>query len=304
MNESASIPVSSSQHIGERRTLLNAAWAVVLVLTVPQIVLGAIMHQDTAWLAPARITFLTAFTGLTFGWSPVRPLRGMAVVFLVIYVVESWLFGTVLQQSQFFKDIFGSNVNLAFFGQRLLRIGAVLVMLLVLLRMGSKRQDLYLTVGNLKAVTEPERWGIPRKPETWPGFGGRYALIIVVLFLLFMVPGLRPSLSNLSVGLVLFAALCAVMNALAEEFLYRSALLPQVLPLFGKGASLLLVAGWFGIGHYFGVPMGFTGVILTGLGGWIFAKAMVETQGMGWSLFLHFISDFTIYMIILLAGGF
>src|SRR5690606_29136795 len=115
---------------------------------------------------------------------------------------------------------------------------------------------------------------------------------------------LQPSLSNLSVGLVLFAALCAVMNAFAEEFLYRSALLPQVLPLFGKAASLILVASWFSIGHYFGVPQGLTGVILTTIGGWIFAKAMIETRGMGWPLFLHFVSDFTVYVVVLLAGGF
>jgi membrane protease YdiL (CAAX protease family) len=170
--------------------------------------------------------------------------------------------------------------------------------------MGLKRQDFFLRVGNLRAVAEPERWGIPRKTETWLGFGGRYALIIVVILLVFTVPGMQPSLSNLSVGLVLFAALCAVMNAFAEEFLYRSALLPQVLPVFGKGASLFLVAGWFGLGHYFGMPMGITGVILTFIGGWVMGKAMVETRGMGWPLILHTASDFTIYMVVLLAGGF
>jgi membrane protease YdiL (CAAX protease family) len=210
----------------------------------------------------------------------------------------------MLPQSQFYADVFGGSENLAFFGERLMRIGATLVMLLVLLAMGLKRRDFFLTVGNLKAVAEPERWGVPRKPETWPGFGGRYALIIVTLLLVFMVPALQPSLNNLSVELVLFAALCALMNAFAEEFLYRSALLPQVLPLFGKGASLILVAAWFGISHYFGVPMGITGVILATIGGWIFAKGMVETRGMGWPLLLHFVSDFTIYVVMLLGGGF
>ncbi len=185
-----------------------------------------------------------------------------------------------------------------------MRVGASAVMLLVLLGMGLKRQDFFLTVGNLRAVAEPERWGVPRKPENWVGFSLRYALIIVTLLLFFTVPAVHPSLSNLSVSLVLFAALCALMNAFAEEFLYRSALLPQVLPLFGKGRSLILVAAWFGIGHYFGVPNGITGVIITIIGGWVFAKAMVETRGIGWSLFMHFVSDFTIYLVILLAGGF
>lgn len=304
MHESISLPTSSVQANGERRHLLYAAWALVLALTVPEIILRGFMQVDTSWMLPLRIGLLAVLLAVTFAWPLIRPLRRLALIFLVIYGVEAWFFQTLLLQSQFYADVFGSNANLAFFGERLLRIGASVVMLLVLLGMGLKRRDFYLTVGNLKATAEPERWGIPRKPETWPGFGGRYALIIVTLFLLFMIPALQPSLSNLSVGLVLFAALCAVMNAFAEEFLYRSALLPQVLPLFGKGASLILVAAWFGFAHYFGVPSGITGVILTTIGGWIFAKSMVETRGMGWPLFLHFVSDFTVFVVVLLAGGF
>ena len=304
MNKSLPISAGRTSGAGQTKQRLYAAWAIVLLLTIPQIVLGAFMHQDVEWLAPARLIFLAIVVALTFVWQPIRPLRRLILVFLAIYVVEGWLFSTVLPQRQLYASIFGGDANRLFFGERLMRIGASAVMLLVLLGMGLKRQDFFLTVGHLRATAEPERWGVPRKPENWVGFSLRYALIIITLLLFFMVPALHPSLSNLSVGSVLFAALCAVMNAFAEEFLYRSALLPQVLPLFGKGRSLILVAVWFGVGHYFGVPSGITGVILTGIGGWVFAKAMVETRGMGWSLFMHFVSDFTIYVVILLAGGF
>jgi membrane protease YdiL (CAAX protease family) len=304
MSESISLPASSSQVTSERRPVLYAAWALVLALTVPEIILRGFMQLDTSWMLPLRIGLLVILLALTFAWPSIRPLRRLTQIFLVIYGVESWFFGTLLPQSQLYTDIFRSNAHLAFFGERLMRIGATLVMLVLLLAMRLKRHDFFLTVGNLKAVAEPERWGVPRKPDTWSRFGGRYALIIVTLFLLFMVPALQPSLSKLSVGLVLFAALCALMNAFAEEFLYRAALLPQVLPIFGKGASLILVAAWFGIGHYFGVPTGLAGVILATIGGWIFAKGMVETRGLGWPLFLHFVSDFTVYVVIFLAGGF
>jgi membrane protease YdiL (CAAX protease family) len=304
MRESISLSASSSQVAAERRPLLVAAWTLVLALTVPEIILRAFMQVDTSWMLPARIGLLVILLALTFVWSSVRPLRGLMLIFLVIYGAEGWFFGTLLPQSQFYRDLFSGNANLAFFGERLMRIGATLVMLLALLGMGLKRQDFFLTVGNLKATAEPEKWGVPRKPEIWLGFSLRYAVIIVTILLIFMVPAMQPSLSNLSVGLVLFAAVCALMNAFAEEFLYRSALLPQVLPLFGKGASLILVASWFGMGHYFGVPSGITGVILTTIGGWVFAKSMAETRGFTWPLFMHFVSDFTIYVVILLAGGF
>ena len=184
-----------------------------------------------------------------------------------------------------------------------MRIGAVLVMLLVLLAMELKPRDFYLRLGNLRATAERDSLiHFPPKPESWTIFGRNYALVSVGLLLFFLVPSLQSSLGNLSLGLVLFAALCAGLNAFAEEFLYRSALLPQVLPIFSKSTALLLVAGWFGLGHFFGVPTGITGIILTAIGGWFFAKSMVETRGMGWAWFLHFLADFAVYVVILLAG--
>ena len=292
-----SLPATSA------RSVLYVAWAIVLLLTVPEIILRAFLRVDTSWMLIGRIGLLAGTFALTFVWPLVRPLRGMLVVFLVIYVVEAWLLLTAVPQSQIYRDTFGADPNLAFFGERLLRIGAVAVMLVVLLLMGLRRRDFYLAVGDLKATAEPTRLRIPNSPEPWTRFGRNYALISVGLLLFFLIPALKPSLANISIGLVLFAVVCAAMNSFAEEFLYRSALIPQVLPLFGKGATLMLVPAWFGLAHYFGVPNGLTGVLLAGVGGWFFAKSMIETHGMAWAWFLHFLADFTVYLVLMLAGG-
>jgi membrane protease YdiL (CAAX protease family) len=301
MTSDASISIGSTQESGTRRDLLYAAWAIVLLTAVPEIILRAFLQLDTSWMLPARVGLLAMLLGLTFVWPLIRPLRGFVLAMLVIYAVEGWFFLTLIPQSKAYQDVFGGSMNLLFFGERLLRIGASLVMLLVLLAMGLKRRDFYLALGNLKAEAEPSV--IPRKSESWTKFGRNYALISVGILLIFMVPALQPSLENFSIGLLLFAMICAALNAFAEEFLYRSALLPQVLPLFGKSATLLLIPAWFGLGHYFGVPSGLTGVLITAIGGWFFAKSMIETRGMGWAWFLHFLADFTVYMVLLLAGG-
>jgi hypothetical protein len=285
------------------RSPLYLAWAIALLLTIPEIILRAFMRVDTSWMLFARIGLLAGSFALTFGWSLVRPLRGMLVVFLVIYVVEAWLFLTAIPQSQIYRDVVGDDPNLAFFGERLMRIGAVLVMFVVLLLMGFRRRDLYLAVGDLNATAEPTRLKIPHRPQPWTTFGRNYAIISVGLLLFFLIPALQPSLANFSVELLLFAGVCAAMNSFAEEFLYRSALIPQVLPLFGKGATLMLVPAWFGLAHYFGVPNGMTGVLLAGVGGWFFAKSMIETRGIAWAWFLHFLADFTVYLLLLLSGG-
>jgi membrane protease YdiL (CAAX protease family) len=302
VNETATAGVGSTATDG-MRTTLYLAWAIVLLLTVPEIILRAFLRVDTSWMLLARIGLLAGSFALTFVWPLIRPLRGMLLVFLVIYVVEAWLFLTAIPQSQTYQDIVGGDANLAFFAERLMRIGAVLVMLLVLLIMGFRRRDLYLAVGDLRATATPTRLKIPHKPEPWTTFGRNYAIISVGLLLFFLIPALKPSLANFTVGLLLFAAVCAAMNSFAEEFLYRSALIPQVLPLFGKGATLMLVPAWFGLAHYFGVPNGLTGVLLAGIGGWFFAKSMIETRGIAWAWFLHFLADFTVYLLLLLAGS-
>jgi membrane protease YdiL (CAAX protease family) len=293
--------VSPPRPVLATRSLLYLSWAIVLLFTVPEIILRGFMSLDTSWMLPARITLLAASVGLTFAWSVVRPLRGMLTVFLVIYAVEAGFFLTAVPGTRTYQDVFGGDANLAFLGERLMRIGAVLVMLVVLLRMGLRRHDFYLAVGDVRATAEPMR--IPSKPEPWTKFGRNYAIISVGLLLAFLIPALQPSLAELSIGLVVFAAVCAGMNAFAEEFLYRAALIPQVLPLFGKSATLLLLPVWFGLAHWFGVPSGLTGVILAAIGGWFFTRSMIETRGIAWAWFLHFLADFTVYLVLLLAGG-
>jgi hypothetical protein len=285
------------------RSTLYLAWAIVLLLTVPEIILRAFLRVDTSWMLVGRIGLLAGSFVLTFVWPLIRPLRGMLVVFLVIYVVEAWLFLTAVPQSQVYRDVVGGDPNLAFFAERVMRLGAVVVMFVVLLLMGFRPHDLYLAVGDLRATATATRLKIPHKPEPWTTFGRNYAIISVGLLLFFLIPALQPSLAEFSVGLLLFAAICAAMNSFAEEFLYRAALIPQVLPLFGKGATLMLVPAWFGLAHYFGVPNGLTGVLLAGVGGWFFAKSMIETRGIAWAWFLHFLADFTVYLVLLLAGG-
>ena len=302
VNETATAGVGSTATDGTRSTLY-LAWAIVLLLTVPEIILRAFLRVDTSWMLLGRIGLLAGSFALTFVWPLLRPLRGMLVVFLVIYVVEAWLFLTAIPESQIYRDVVGGDTNLAFFGERLMRIGAVLVMFVVLLLMGFRRRDLYLAVGDLRATATPTRLKIPHKPEPWTTFGRNYAIISVGLLLFFLIPALQPSLANFTVGLLLFAGVCAAMNSFAEEFLYRSALIPQVLPPFGKGATLMLVPAWFGLAHYFGVPNGLTGVLLAGIGGWFFAKSMIETRGIAWAWFLHFLADFTVYLLLLLAGS-
>src|SRR4029079_19197183 len=99
-----------------------------------------------------------------------------------------------------YRDVVGADAALAFAGERLLRIGAVVAMILVLWLMGLRRRDMYLAVGDLRATAEAMR--IPRTPEPWTKLGRNYAIISVGLLLVFLVPAFQPSIQALTIGVI------------------------------------------------------------------------------------------------------
>ena len=74
-----------------------------------------------------------------------------------------------------------------FLGERLLRLGPVLIMIVVLLIMRLKPRDFYLAVGNPRAVAQRDPvLRLPPKPEPWTVFGRNYALISTAILLAFL----------------------------------------------------------------------------------------------------------------------
>lgn len=99
------------------------------------------------------------------------------------------------------------------------------------------------------------------------------------------------------------AVLFAGMNAFSENFAYRAALLPQLLPAVGKQQALLLTAVFFGLPHFYGFPPGIGGPILAGFLGWVLGKAMVGTRGFLWPWLIQLPLDIlaVLSMLVLLA---
>lgn len=85
-------------------------------------------------------------------------------------------------------------------------------------------------------------------------------------------------------------------NAWSEEIFSRFAI---VAGLYGKlkpGTICLISAIVFGVPHYFfGTPNGLFGVIMSGFLGWVLAKSVIETKGLGWALLIHFLQDIVIF---------
>ena len=99
--------------------------------------------------------------------------------------------------------------------------------------------------------------------------------------------------------LIVAVIVLSASNAFIEEYLTRfqvvAALVGRVRPMAIAIASGVL----FGIPHFFGTPGGLVGILLAGFLGWLLAKSVLETRGIGWAVFIHFLQDVIIFSAIL-----
>ena len=89
--------------------------------------------------------------------------------------------------------------------------------------------------------------------------------------------------------------LAAALNAFNEEMTYKASLLAVLVDAVGSRQALWMVAAYFGLAHFYGVPYGVIGVVLASFLGWILAKSMLETRGLAWAWLIHFCQDVLIF---------
>jgi membrane protease YdiL (CAAX protease family) len=134
--------------------------------------------------------------------------------------------------------------------------------------------------------------------NNWNSYGPVLAIVITLGNALLMSPAviaehgvMNPTFIELIPWVVFFSA----ANAWSEEIFARFVI---VAGLDGKinPATICVISGIiFGVPHFFGTPGGFFGVIVTSGLGWILAKSVVETKGLGWAWVIHFLQDVIIF---------
>jgi membrane protease YdiL (CAAX protease family) len=168
---------------------------------------------------------------------------------------------------------------------------------LTLVGSGIGLKELYLVKGELRAIASPARILQGNRAIPWSQIMREWLPWYVVIINVVLWFQVRPNPEQLSTALIFIPAVlvAAVMNAFAEEFIFRSLILARLEPVVGSHSAIWMAAGLFGIMHYFGYPYGPMGSILAAYLGWIAAKSMVETRGIVWALLVHTIGDFIIY---------
>ncbi len=295
---------------GNRPTITESALAwggtLALLSRLPEIVAREVFHSDAAWIPWLWVGSAALFFALSFVWPASRPLRRYFLIMLIILgmtgLVDPWIRGSSLWASWFGGAQSPIRTLLA---ERGLLAVETLVMIGALGAMRFGRRDYYLTTGNLNAPVGGLRIPGVSRPITWGVVGPALAILLTLLYVAvattFVTP--TPSLFTRALPLLPLALLAALLNSFCEEMLYRAAPFAGLVPVIGSGQALWLMALWFGLGHYYGgIPSGVMGLVFAGALGLLFGKAMLDTQGIVWPWFLHFLADAVIFIFLALAA--
>ncbi len=289
------------------KTTLITAWTVLLLVSsLPKIILQEVFNQN---LTPAiqltlSLSVIVAAFLVTLVWQPLRSLRPFLVVLLVL-VAAQWLVYNYLDQLSFYRAwLDNPSFNVYMLAEQSLNLIVTLVMIAMLLLMKKKRQDIFLARGDTNAPVEPVRWLGVAPGTRWKKFGILLSIFISLGTLAFLVIAGRPPLDIAIQALPFLPAilLAAALNAFNEEVTYKASFLSVLESPLGPRQALYMVAAFFGIGHFYGIPYGVIGVLLAGFLGWLLGKSMLETRGLFWAWFIHFWQDVLIFSFLAIGS--
>ncbi|MBW6455660.1 MAG: CPBP family intramembrane metalloprotease [Trueperaceae bacterium] len=283
------------------------AWVAALTLVaslVPDVVLREAIGPLPVWWLFAKATLV----GVASAFAGDRVVDGYGRVLAVVVLMQGLMLeiaGSATWRAWFPPGTFAAD----FGGAIALKLLTAVPIVGILLFVTRSPRAAFLAPGDLRAKASRIGWlGIPGDTIAW----GRLALISgfliafgTLLLTLLTATGfaLPPNLDRLWPLLPLIVVL-ALANSFAEGVAYRNAVLGPLAGELPKGAVVLASAAFFGAAHYYGVPSGVIGVVMSGALGWFLARAMCETRGFLAPWIIHFLQDVVIFSTIVLLGGY
>ena len=225
----------------------------------------------------------------------------LPVVLAFLGVLGMIFVGQNIRQLNFLSISPMAEVNNRF-SYQVITLGMAFAYLLIVYRLRPEAFRRFARTGELNAPTSPVRWlGISSK-ETWRSVGLNFALVTTLAtgtFLYFNFIQPKNILLAALVGWLPVAAALAVINAFVEEALTRFGVVVGLFGVIPNGVIYVISALVFGLPHYFGTPGGVVGTLMAGFLGWLLARSVVDTRGMFWAWFIHFLLDVIIFMTLL-----
>lgn len=288
---------------GRSAGLTIVAWAVVAAFGLPEIAWAVLTGTVPPWWSAWKLVGLVALTVVAATVARLRPLRDFVAVLAAFVALQSLLPRIERTVAGLDGLLGGSVLDERMRSEQLSKLVVTAAMVGVLLALGYRRREFFLARGDLRAPLRPvPAFGFPR-PVSWSRFALQWSVYIAVVVALAQWFVLRPDGDTMLAVLPMAPSILAyaALNAFNEEMTYRAPVLATLAPAVGGGGALWQSAVLFGMAHYFGTPGGLLGATLTVFLGWILAKAMLETRGLFWAWWIHFLSDVAIFTFLTAA---
>jgi hypothetical protein len=290
-----------------RRSTILAAWIVLLLnSTLAKIILQELFGLTVTANMQAIISLGVIFAAflVTMILPNLHGLRPLLALFLALVCAEWLVYSRIDQLPLYQQWLRDPSFNVYMLADQSLRLMVTLIIIAALLLMRKKPKDFYLVKGDTAAPAEPIPWLGVKAGERWSRFGLLLTIFISLGTLAFLVIAGRPPLDLVVRALPFLPAvlLAAALNSFNEEVTYKASFLSVLEGPVGPRQALYMVAAYFGLGHYYGIPYGVVGVLLAGFLGWILAKSMQETRGLFWAWFIHFWQDVWIFSFLAVSA--
>lgn len=278
-----------------RRPAAAVAWAAGILLAggLPMETVSVLTSRPAVAVAGFATTVVLAALWRAAAGRTWEAARGALAVFAATSVF-GWVSAVVTALPG--VDLDAVPVAVAFLLVNGLKVVSVVLVVLVARRYGWGPGDLLVRVGDPRAPAGPSVRGHALR---WSVAG---PVVIVVVLALFLTAVPADGLGRVLVWLPVIA-LGALVNAAAEEFLYRHAAIRALRESMGATPAMLLTSCVFGLAHVTGNPGGVTGVLYTGVFGLVCAHAMLRTRGFAWNLPIHFFGDVGVCAVLIATAG-
>ncbi|MFZ5882991.1 MAG: CPBP family intramembrane glutamic endopeptidase [Chloroflexota bacterium] len=289
------------------KALIVTAWVFLCLSSgLPKIILQEIFKSPVSADLSAAIAAGVTLAGLalTFLWNAVRGLRPFFALFLVLTGTE-WFVYTKVEQLLFYRAwLENPSFNVFMPAEQSLRLIVTLVMIAALFLMRKRASAFFLRMGDRHAPAEGVRWLGIEPGSPWDKVGRNFTFFISLGTLAFLMLAGSPPLDLVVRALPFLPAvlIAAALNAFNEEMTYKASFLSVLEDAVGRNQALWLMAAYFGIGHFYGVPYGVVGVLMAGFLGWFLGKSMLETRGLWWAWFIHFWQDVWIFSFLAIGS--
>ncbi len=183
------------------------------------------------------------------------------------------------------------------FRYQILLILLAIITIIVLYILNSEIMGRFLSVGNIGAPASPvPLFGI-KEGESWLGLGLSLSFFITLITTVFMYLQVRASSISMEplMPLVGWVLLFSLTNSLSEELIFRVGIVGALYEILSPASLMMISAVIFGLVHYGGMPNGMVGMFLAGVLGWLLMKSVLETNGLFWAWFIHFLQDVVIF---------